>query len=470
MVTPTLSHYRLVVFAKLILTSPLHIGSGKEDFFSDQPVIRNTGGKPYIPAGTLAGSFAASIDEKQKNNWMGNPTGSEDPNVSSLVMDDAFPLPEQAARLLWPVEHRFHVTLMRESLSALPDHHFNTEILPVGTIFIFSCRCDLTDDVKAFKEALKRFLATGGKLGGKQNAGQGEWQCHELKCALRELKMNDPADLIDWLTDFHGYTWDGKWASLENKFHMDIESFEDIQKVSLENPWQIELQIEIKEGFHLSAGESGFPKKEMADLYQAQRRIIDENGEFKTSELVDFGTSIKGRIRTAMEMVLRTWLIQFEKYIEDETIKTVPLNPTHKSPNEGIASLFGHTRKKGQFRVEEHPWKNGDMTRQDHIQLDEFTQQVIRGAKFEFSPMNKGKTETRICLSAGAPDWQKALLFSACKILSLNVLPWGGHGSRGYVGADVTMINIEMLENEIKSKEWRAEFKRCVEKGGAING
>lgn len=397
---------------------------------------------------------------------MGHPIGTEDPNVSSLVIDDAFPLPEQADRLLWPVENRFQVSLMRDSLSALPDHHFNTEILPVGTIFIFSCRCDLTtdNDIEAFNGALKCFLATGGKFGGKQNAGQGKWKCD--KWAVQILDMSHPKDLIDWLTNFHGYSWNGEWSTLDKELTMRCEPF---QEISAENPWQIELQIEVKDGFHLSAGESGLPKKQMADLYQAKRIIIDKNGSLK-DEWVDFGTSIKGRIRTAMEMVLRTWLIQIGGYKEEEAKENVPLNPTKKSPNESIASLFGHTGKKGQFWVDENPWVNGELARQDHILLDEFTQQVIRGAKFEFSPMNKGKSITRVCLSAEAPNWQKALVFSSCKILSLNILPWGGHGSRGYVGAHITMINIANLEQDIKSTKWIDEFKTCMIKRGAING
>ena len=95
--------YRIEVFSLLEFISALHLGSGKEDDrFSDQPILRNSQGIPFIPGSTLAGTFGDRLTLDQRKEWMGSipeqvKEKKENPEVSSLIMDDAFPLPEQEA-------------------------------------------------------------------------------------------------------------------------------------------------------------------------------------------------------------------------------------------------------------------------------------------------------------------------------------------------------------------------------------
>ncbi len=460
--------FRIIVFTRLQLLSPLQIGSGEENPYSDQPVLRDSRGIPFIPGGTLAGSFSSVLTEDQKTAWMGQPLDQgSPPKVSSFIFDDAYPLEEQRSILQYPVEQRFLNTLIRDTNTGKPDHHFSAEVLPVGTQFCVACRCDVhSEKEKAeIKKALVSFLSQNRRLGKSKNSGLGLWKCSKWACNI--LSMHCPDDLKKWVTDLHGYVWNGSWDDLEAKgFEID-----DITQISPSEEWHVQLDVDVDSGLHLSSGPSGLPLKKMSDLSQAKRPVLDESGQWKEKEFVDFGSSIKGRIRSAMEMVLRTWLLQFATISakpKDKVCQAVPLDPTQKSSLKELADFFGHTEKKGSFLVEECPW-NGEPEeeRQDHIKLDEFTQQTLRGAKFDFAPIHKGETKVVIILPSGAEDWQKYLVFGACKLLALNILPWAGHGSRGYLGAKIKFPQEAEIENKLKTfdhEDWLRQIATEINK------
>ena len=239
-----------------------------------------------------------------------------------------------------------------------------------------------------------------------------------------------------WLIQGHGFTWDGEWNSLH------ALGFQAVTVSPLPGAprWCLVLKVEIKDGLHLSAGSSGLPRQNEADLCQAERVTISAQGAMGR-EYVDYGSAIRGRLRSAMEMLLRTYLLRFKHLGQEEVLALVPPDPNKTSSWPALRDFFGYKEKrrgkKGAWQVEERPWGNPPvtLTREDHIRLDEFTQQVIRTAKFVFSPLNQGTSKVIVSLPAAAPPWQKTLLSFAAELLSLNLLPWGGYASRGYLGA-----------------------------------
>ena len=167
---------RIICFACLKTTGPLHIGAGRgEDASLDQPVIRNLSGLPFIPGGTLAGAFTSFLgeDADTKLKWLSTPSDT-DTQPSPLVMDDAIPIEGQQDLLRWPVEVRDGNTLHRRSLTVMENHHFQKEVLPVGTLFCFSCRIDLDEETECnkFIDQMGRFLKNGGQLGGNKTQGR----------------------------------------------------------------------------------------------------------------------------------------------------------------------------------------------------------------------------------------------------------------------------------------------------------
>lgn len=431
--------YRLICFSVLNLTSPLHLGSGRDDPFADQPILRDCRRLPFLPGNTLVGMLAEAPGfDRRWQDWLRPTDVVDDFRPSPLVMDDAYPLPTQQQRLLWPVELRSQVSLLRHTLIAKTDHHFSLEVLPVGVGFCFACRADFADEKQRqeFLEFLRAFLS-GGSLGGKQNAGGGRWQADRLGYVL--LDLQEPKDLKAWLTTWHGFDWQGDWKALSGLPQIKIDP---VTGQTVADDWQMELKVKIT-GLHLSAGATGLPRKNQPDLYQAERLVLDGKGECQR-QFVDYGSTIKGRLRTAMELLLRTYLLQRASLDPPKVLELIPPDPC---PSEDdlqkawpeVMNFFGHQQVKGKFRVEETPWEKGELSKgEDHIRLDEFTQQTVGTAKFEFAPLYDGQTTVTVKLPNSAPAWQKELIYNAGVLLSLNVLPWGGYASRGYLGAEIT--------------------------------
>jgi len=442
--------YRVLVFSVIEMKSPFRLGSGESRSpFADLPVLRSLAEIPYIPGATLAGAFAGRLTSDQKKSWLGQPEAKHEALPSPLVVDDAFPVPGQRKALIWPVELRPQVTLLRDSLTALGKHHFTTEMLPVGVRFPFFCRCDLHEkDLVAFTNAIGSFLMRGGSLGGKANAGNGVWKAD--KVCIKQLNMTKQPDRTLWMSFFHGFEWNGVWDDIASVVDQPLNLQSDLPEVG---DWSLTLHISFpRPGLHLSAGMSGMPKKDHPDLSQAQRQRIGLDGKL-TSEYVDYGTAVKGRLRTAMEMLLRTWLRARDKenWDRESLQKVVPFKPTKKSSSDELNAFFGHTGKKGQWKVSESSWTGTpNPSPQDHIRIDEFTQHVIDGAKFVFEPISGGMCSCTVAVSdKAACQWQKALLFNAAALLELEILPWGGHGSRGYLGATVRIENKAGLKADL---------------------
>ena len=207
---------RVLVFSELEMISSLHHGSGEDCACTDLPVLRDSRRIPFISGNSLAGSFGASLEETQGTKWLHPINDTNQEALPSLVtFDDAFPVKDQQEALKQPIEIREQVTQNRETQTALQDHHFNIEVLPVGTTFCFFCRFDATDtsEAEAFIKTIKHYLSKGGKYGGKRNAGLGHWKAN--KCGIKQLDLSDPKtnnDLKLWLTKGSGYEWEGDWS------------------------------------------------------------------------------------------------------------------------------------------------------------------------------------------------------------------------------------------------------------------
>ncbi|MBU4445519.1 hypothetical protein KJ656_10625 [bacterium] len=468
---------RLMCFSVMKLQSPLHFGTGDSDNpLADQPVFRNGKGLPVIPGSTLAGAFnfKVNLSDQEREKWLGiSQQESELKEVppSAFVFDDAEVIPDQENLLRYPVEIRDGVTIMRGTMTAKPDHHFQTEVVPVGTAFCFACRGDVSiSDLDVVKKKIRQFLFDGGQLGGSQNAGQGEWLADKI--GWLQLDLSQQEDLKWWLSTGHGFEWKGDFDDLEAKnTNVKIETITNDWKTN--SDFEIHLSVKIKDGLHLSAGSSGIPEKGMPDIQQVQRQKIENTGASAklTPEFVDYGTAIKGRFRSAMEMLLRTYL-HHRNLDKKQILARVPGDPSEfnqKSVPEEIQRFFGGEDFKGAWSVREIAWTDTpeELSSEDHIKIDEFTQQTIEHAKFEFAPLSRGKTDVYIRLNPGHSEpWQKTLLYLTAELMALNLLPFGGHGSRGYLGAKLAFVNKEDIEKGSNLEKFKTFIEELSQKAG----
>jgi len=416
--------------------APLFHGSGEESLFTDMPVLRDTRGLPFISGGALAAAFHRA-QPGHPSEWLGLDSKGE-PVPSRILFDDAFPVPEQRQTLAHIVETRKRVSIERHSATAIEGAHFDLEVLPVGSIFLFSCRCDAADKTEAerMRNAMESFLAAGGILGGKTNSGLGRWQAQGW--THQQYDLDDKDDLKQWLLEGHGLAWEGK-----------TDVFNPWQAFSAPKPpgWTITFNVNISQGVHLSSAGKGLPVSKQPDEYQAVRKRITPDGTL-LEECVDYGTTIRGRIRTVMEMLLRTYLI-WAKVPSEEVLKLIPCDPRQKAGLEEVANFLGFPQpKKGaktqdcraKWSVQEHNWQSPACMKMDHNRLDHFVQHAMEGPLFCFAPLSAGQSEVVIELDKDAPSWQKLLLIHAVRLLELNILPWGGKGARGYLGARISDI------------------------------
>lgn len=451
--------HRVLIHALLNMDSPSHIGSGRDDdSFTDQPVIRSLAGFPFLPGGSLAGNLfdTMELNEAQRRDWFGQTIEKEDkPKSSRLIVDDAFPVLAQRKKLSKPVELRSLNALLRDSLTVRRGASFNMEVLPRGTLFCFGCRCDLDSesDVQSLIGQIRSFLAKGGQIGGKETSGLGCWTSQNMWS--RTLDMHKEKDLISWLENLHGLDWQGD----EEELRRSGFTCEHLKPSASDDGWSIRLSVTLNKGLHLSSGSSGMPKKGEADLQQARQLQIDQNGQFTKTEL-DFGSTVKGRLRSAMEFLLRTYLIKFTACTSSAATNIIPLDPSSISPVEDINTFFGfandqtRTGGKSGWKVKEAPWQNSRQRSEDHIRLSEFTQSVMQGAKFDFHPISHGEAVLHVTIPnpSAAEDWQKVLLYRAAELLALNVLPWGGHASRGYLGTQIRIEDHDELPDSPEEK------------------
>jgi len=437
---------RVCLFSLIENLEPLHIGSGSESLLTDSPVLRNSRSLPFISANALASIMKTLLirdfPELKGRNWL----GSDDAEKPSLIIiDDAVIHEAIAPRFLEPFEVRDSVTIIRDSQSAKPDHQFDKEVIPPGALFPFFCRIDVADQTEfdEYKQFLADFLHREYIIGGKGNSGLGK--IHFTSSFVRAFDLSQMQDLLLWMTKGHAYQCMGDGEVL--KRDIEAENFAHDRAPS-HSSWTMRMKIAIDGGLHMSGGSKGLPEKGEPDDSQVQRSIFNTSKELQ-KEYADFGTSMRGRFRSAMEKVLRTLIIQKtmekdKRTLSDSIAKsryTVPYDPTQKSRVDEISAFFGYTEKDDGYaspwRVSEHSWQNGTTvdTQEDHIRLSEFTQHVMEGAKFAFAPLCAGTTELSVTLSPGGVEWQKELISITGDLLCLNVLPWGGKSSRGYLGS-----------------------------------
>ncbi|OQB37754.1 MAG: hypothetical protein BWY09_01527 [Candidatus Hydrogenedentes bacterium ADurb.Bin179] len=235
--------------------------------------------------------------------------------------------------------------------------------------------------------------------------------------------------------------------------------------------WKLHMRIAIDKGLHLTGGRKGMPVSGDPDDAQATRKRIDENGKL-SEEPVDCASAVKGRFRSAMEMLLRSHLINEEGLGAGLVCDTLlPCDPRDKAGISDLAAFFGHAQERkregrcaAQWRVEEQLWRAASSRRMEHNRLDHFTQQVMNQALFTFGPLSGGETCVTVVLKKDAPPWQRQLVMHAAELLKLELLPWSGRASRGYIGASVKDIQVSAPLAECEKDALKATLKAWKQK------
>jgi len=253
---------RYLIQGVLELDTPLHLGGSEAlEATSDQPVVRDHDGNPYIPGSSLKGAFRSTVEKlaatlgmkpdidvidqsstfakafsrrRNEENWSDEETikhvQNEWPATAHL-----FGTPYTAGKIFFTdarlVEHQAYVIqrrdgvgIDRDSERAVDNLLYNYEVVPSSLLFHFELRIENPTEVElglaclGLSELRSGFFA----LGGKRSAGLGRCHLHpETRAFKLDLQLEQPEERLKRLQRYLVETLP------ENKFDPigDVDTF-----------------------------------------------------------------------------------------------------------------------------------------------------------------------------------------------------------------------------------------------------
>ena len=337
---------------KIELQSPLLIGSGESET-SDIDIMRDSEGKPFIPASSFIGVIKSHINDnfevdniKNKLNNIWGYTNKQEAMASSILCSDLYLLGDEK-----PTEIRDGIAIDPKTGIVLDKHKFDYEIVPKGAEFQLKIDAPYREN----KEIIENLFATiiseltnshDIRFGAKSNNGLG-------KVKLKNQK------LIDYnFADYKNFI-----AYLNNEDAPRKELAEGFKKNH--NKFSASLELKIKNSFIQRA----YP----TESTQPDSVNIKSGGEY-----VMTGSGAKGAIRNRALRIVNTLLESNTE--EPQFIKNLfgfVTKQTHEK--------LDHNKKSsvGRVRIEETKIATYIETLQNRIAMDRFTGGTMKAALFD---------------------------------------------------------------------------------------
>lgn len=411
---------------RLILTSPFHTGASAVNALTDAPLLRDAGGRFYIPGTSIAGalrayccrvfgsSAAARIFGKSEKN---DKTENETIYPSLIRIEDAYPEnPEFLSAI------RDGVGIDRKTGTALDGAKYDLEITPknlaLSLTILFEPRTDCSEseiqDLRSQVFHLMKAFEEGKiKLGAEKSRGLGAC-CFEHE--WRVLDCENSAQLRAFLC---AQNWEEKWTCLQEGDVSAIGAGR-MQPEALQSH-EIGVAMSVEDTpFLIKSGDEG---EEIDAVFV---KVWDENGQE-----VDCipGSSIKGVFRERAEKILRTlggWACPVvdkeescnnaiknriaQKQLEKGQITWEDRKTIIEENSCPVCQLFGNSYMAGRLRFNDAFFETGQQKKQqDHVAIDRFTGGAAGGKLFNEEPVVSGKTEFHMTLD-NPTDFDKALL------------------------------------------------------------
>ncbi|NKQ37377.1 MAG: hypothetical protein HF973_17395 [Chloroflexi bacterium] len=434
---------RIFVRGLLELDTPTHFGGSETEGSTDMPLLYDAKDrrKPLLTGASIAGALRNYLREYEKGyRWQEDHTAEEKSwaemlfghlheqkpqqanterrersSVHSwLMVDDALgQFPDTGD----PTEFRDGVTIDPKTRTVQLDKNkkgkkFDLELLSAGTVFPISFELWINEDetnshlLEAFAIALHGLETGEIGLGMRKRRGYG--RCHVTGWQLSRYKMDDPAQIVGWLTHDPANNQD---------FQPDIYTLLDVQPSISRKGKAFDIHAAFTLDGSLFIRSYGNEKNEADAVHLQSWR----NGQEKP---VLSGTSLAGALRARALKIANT------------------LDKAEKA-KDIIASLFGgeskdavglETLQSSRLLVRETTIEHGvtDLV-QNRVSIDRFTGGARDTALFNEQPV-WGKPETRITVDLrllNPTDADIGLLLLLLKDLWTGDLPLGGESSVG---------------------------------------
>jgi len=411
---------KLVLKGRLNLETPLIIGSGETEV-ADIVVLKDSEGKPYIPAtsfvGTLRHYFEEGIDDNIKNNineqlnyfW-----GSKEADgyQSALMCDDLVTKEEPKIMV------RDGLAIDHKNGIAKKGAKFDYEVVEPDIGFDLNIEINIRKayDKEIFKRILKTIvsaLEVGNiRIGAMTTKGFGKCKLGDVK--YYEFNFSNKEDVFRWLR----------------------REFDKEQELSV-SPFSIKSKEFIIDGW-FKIKSSLIIKSYSGDLEAPDAIHITSN-----NNPILPGTSLKGAIRNRAIRIINT---------------------LGGNGEEVIKPLFGwidQENKKGEkyksrITVNETIITNIKEEVQYRIKIDRFTSGTIKAALFDSTPLwaTNGEKVVHIVIKIkDYEDWEAGLLLLILKDLWNEDLPIGGEKNVGRGILKGLEVNIKIGSNQGKIRQ-----------------
>jgi len=457
---------RYYIQGTIILLEPLHIGSGEEEEFVDNPLLRDELGNPLIPGTSMAGVMSSLLERilrlkgyagdalKEEHSLLFG-KGDEDAFESCLIVHD-LPLISRQERMI-----EDHNAVDRKRGSALKERLFHTEVLPSGTAFEFTCEfrerfrdSDKNEKALVFLIDILELMEHGRAwIGGRSGTGHGRFRLDGLCCKV--LDMTDPehvllftrnslqdtikalpqVTLFELKKDTPSLTPVNTSSSKGQEFSPEVVMIEGVLRPV--EPLLVKTGLSLEtvrlQGSRINEEEI---KEKLKDC-PVRDETVSVDSAFCREKSIPYlpGSSIRGVLRSHAERMLRT--IVYKKVIKDspdeakriasdsawdlekleqkgKELQNEPFDKIYKSACL-ISRVFGFTAMGGRVRVSNAYPLNPEafekgLKLMDHVAIDRFTGGSAEGKKFNarpFFPTNPPDGSGDMCFYICLEDFEK---------------------------------------------------------------
>jgi len=415
---------KIIVTGELVQLSPLIIGGGEKGDETDLIVLKDSHGKPYIPATSLIGVLrhyfeqicSRSPEETEQRNYFWG-TGREADKKN--FCQSAFRLRDLPVMNKFSIRVRDGIEMHREWGMAKEEKKYNYEIVESGACYAFYGEVTLReqfDNEGIFRDILYFLVKSLEKgevsLGARTTRGFG--RCRLQKYEVRHFNFKVKSDVLSWL---EGNYYDKK-PFPQQAIHQTR------YQVPTGRTFLLEALFSIKNSLLIRSYSSDPGAPDTVSICSEEKPILP-------------GTSLAGCLRTRAEKICRTMGMKDEMFLHKLFGWAETDTKGEKKAGEKI---------KSKLRVEETVIENAALEVQNRIKIDRFTGGTMTTALFNEAALWPEKDkEKMLSIRIQIKDYRNAeagLLLLLLKDLWDGDLPLGGGKNigRGYLKGEKALI------------------------------
>lgn len=455
------------------IASPLSIGNGENEI-TDNDIILDSRGMPYIPGSALAGVYRSLFERETSDKYFGkdmteeliremSEKGKNLLTESKIIVYDAEILnPENRSIAV------YDMVALDEFKVSIPGAKFDFQVLEPGVQFVtyMEQNMDEIEEEYLTEEILYAWEMGKIKLGAKTGKGYGQTKVIKIEEITFSFfqNCNNPipcdGECSDWI-EFDMYE-DSEWKESQESKCLSRFSIEDVEYRELKDIYQkYEIVLRKKEDIRIALNLEqcgGISVRQYSTkIGQEDYRQMSRKGKEKDKRDVFIpGTTWAGAFRAQMGK------------LDSAFAKDAPL----------AELFFGNVKKKDstlshktRITFSESKIKEGEWRVYTRNTIDRFSGGTIDGALYTEKTYFNGKTKLDISCDMTGIDKEKVRRF--CSVLAAAILDLakgymavGGLTAVGHGLFEVTGIKVngkDVLFKERKSNEQYVALKAALE-------